>query len=84
MVSRVDPRVIAWNIRSTVSKCDYKGEVSITTYTLPPTLQHTLSITSITNHHMPFGVKDASKNSIFFNVVLASGQPSAIKLFSYI
>ncbi|GLJ16192.1 hypothetical protein SUGI_0270530 [Cryptomeria japonica] len=69
----VDPHSIARNIRSALSKCDYKGSVSITAFgdtrALSPTIQRALSSTGIALHHVPSGVKDASDNSILVDML---------------
>ena len=55
----LDAHVIAQNVRSALSKLDYKGPVSITAYgdtmLLPARVQQALSSTGVALHHVPSG-----------------------------
>lgn len=69
----LDAHVIAQNIRSALSKLDYRGPVSITAYgdtkLLSPRVQEALSSTGVALHHVPSGVKDASDKKILVDML---------------
>lgn len=69
----LDAHVIAQNIRSALSKLEYKGPVSITAYgdtmLLSRAVQQALSSTGIALHHVPSGVKDASDKKILVDML---------------
>lgn len=69
----LDAHVIAQNVRSALSKLDYKGPVSISAYgdtkLLPDRVQHAISSTGIALHHVPSGVKDASDKKILVDML---------------
>lgn len=69
----LDAHVIAQNIRSALSKLEYRGPVSITAYgdtkLLSPRVQEALSSTGIALHHVPSGVKDASDKKILVDML---------------
>lgn len=69
----LDAHVIAQNVRSALSKLDYKGPVSITAYgdtmLLPARVQQALSSTGVALHHVPSGIKDASDKKILVDML---------------
>ncbi|XP_014495955.1 uncharacterized protein LOC106757711 isoform X1 [Vigna radiata var. radiata] len=68
-----DPHAIAQNISSALVRMNYRGPVSISAYgdttRIPPSVQHALSSTGISLHHVPAGVKDASDKKILVDML---------------
>ncbi|KAJ7977736.1 Meiosis arrest female protein 1 [Quillaja saponaria] len=84
-----DPHGIAQNISSALAKMNYGGRISIYAYgdtlRIPSSIQHALSSTGISLHHVPAGVKDASHKKIVVDMLLwavDNPAPASILLIS--
>ncbi|KAJ7973135.1 Meiosis arrest female protein 1 [Quillaja saponaria] len=75
-----DPHGIAQNISSALAKMNYCGRVSIYAYgdtlRIPSSIQHALSSTGISLHHVPAGVKDASHKILVDMLLWAIDNPA--------
>ncbi|KAJ4836503.1 hypothetical protein Tsubulata_036205 [Turnera subulata] len=69
-----DPNVIAKNISSALANQNFRGPVSVSAYgdthRIPATVQHALSSTGVSLHHVPAGVKDNSDKKILVRMML--------------
>ncbi|KAJ3683892.1 hypothetical protein LUZ60_014119 [Juncus effusus] len=74
MVPRgTDPNPIAQNISTALACAGFTGPISISAYgdtgQLSSTIQHALSSTGISLHHVPAGIKDASDKKILVDML---------------
>ncbi|WJX79914.1 hypothetical protein P8452_62986 [Trifolium repens] len=69
-----NPNTIAQNITAALFNSNFHGPLSISAYgdttRLPPHVQHALSSTGVSLHHVPAGVKDASDKKILVDMLL--------------
>ncbi|XP_037476194.1 uncharacterized protein LOC119353649 isoform X4 [Triticum dicoccoides] len=68
-----DPQLIVQNMSSALATAGYRGPISVSAYgdthQIAHNVQHALSSTGVSLHHVPAGIKDASDKKILVDML---------------